>query len=111
MRLVGTARAKELVLLGERFGAEDARRLGLVTEVVAEGAGLERALELAERLAALPPVAVAVAKQVIDAMPDASYDAGLALERLAYGMLAQTADAAEAAAAFERSARRASAGR
>ena len=101
VRLVGTARAKELVLLGERLGAEDARRLGLVTEVVAEGAGLERALELAERLAALPPVAVAVAKQVIDAMPDASYDAGLALERLAYGMLAQTADAAEAAAAFE----------
>ncbi len=100
VRLVGTARTKELVLLGERFGAEDAQRLGLVTEIAAEGAGLERALELAERLAALPRVAVAVAKQVIDAMPDASYDAGLALERLAYGMLAQTADAAEAAAAF-----------
>jgi enoyl-CoA hydratase/carnithine racemase len=100
VRLVGTARAKELVLLGARFGAEDALRLGLVTEVAAEGAGLDRALALAERLAALPPVALAVAKQVIDAMPDASYDAGLALERLAYGMLAQTADAAEAAAAF-----------
>ncbi len=100
VRLVGTARAKELVLLGERFGAEDALRLGLVTEVAGEGAGLDRALALAERLAALPPVALAVAKQVIDAMPDASYDAGLALERLAYGMLAQTADAAEAAAAF-----------
>jgi enoyl-CoA hydratase/carnithine racemase len=100
VRLVGTARTKELVLLGERFGAETALRLGLVTEVVAEGAAVGRALELAERLAALPPVALAVAKQVIDAMPDASYDAGLALERLAYGMLAQTADAAEAAAAF-----------
>lgn len=101
VRLVGTARAKQLVLLGERFGADEALALGLVTEVAAEGAGLERALALAERLGALPPVAVAVAKQVIDAMPDASYDAGLALERLAYGMLAQTADAAEAAAAFE----------
>lgn len=100
VRLVGTARAKELVLLGERFGAEDAYRLGLVTEVAQEGAGLRRPLALAERLATLPPVAVSVAKQVIDAMPDASYDAGLALERLAYGMLAQTADAAEAAAAF-----------
>jgi enoyl-CoA hydratase/carnithine racemase len=101
VRLVGTARAKQLVLLGERFGADEALALGLVTEVAAEGAGLRRALALAERLGALPPVAVAVAKQVIDAMPDASYDAGLALERLAYGMLAQTADAAEAAAAFE----------
>jgi enoyl-CoA hydratase/carnithine racemase len=100
VRLVGTARAKELALLGDRFGAEQAHRMGLVTEAVEEGAALPRALDLAERLAALPPVAVAVAKQVIDAMPDASYDAGLALERLAYGMLAQTADAAEAAAAF-----------
>jgi enoyl-CoA hydratase/carnithine racemase len=100
VRLAGTARTKELVLLGERFGAAEAHRLGLVTEVVEAGAAVARALELAERLAALPAAAVAVAKQVIDAMPDASYDAGLALERLAYGMLAQTADAAEAAAAF-----------
>ena len=100
VRLVGTARAKELVLLGERFGADDAHRLGLVTEVVEDGAAVARALELAERLAALPTAAVAVAKQVIDAMPDASYDAGLALERLAYGLLAQTADHAEATAAF-----------
>jgi enoyl-CoA hydratase/carnithine racemase len=100
VRLVGTARAKELVLLGDRFGARRAHGLGLVSEVVEEGAALSRALALAERLAALPPVAVSVAKQVIDAMPDASYDAGLALERLAYGMLAQTADAREAADAF-----------
>ena len=100
VRLVGTARTKELVLLGERFGAEDALRYGLVTEVAEAGAGLERALALAERLAAQPALALAVAKQVIDAMPDASHEAGLALERLAYGLLAQTADAAEAAAAF-----------
>jgi enoyl-CoA hydratase/carnithine racemase len=100
VRLVGTARAKELILLGERFGADDAHRLGLVNAVAADGAGLARALELAERIAALPPVAVSVAKQVIDAMPDASYDAGLALERLAYGLLAQTDDHREATAAF-----------
>jgi enoyl-CoA hydratase/carnithine racemase len=100
VRLVGTARAKELILLGDRFGAEEAHRLGLVTEVADEGAGLDRALELAERLAQLPPLAVSLAKQIVDAMPDASYDAGILLERLAYGMLAQTADAAEAAAAF-----------
>jgi enoyl-CoA hydratase/carnithine racemase len=99
-RLVGTARAKELVLLGERFGAEQARELGLVTELAGAGQALERALELAGRIAALPPVAVAVAKQTIDAMPEASREAGLAIERLAYGLLAQTDDAREAAAAF-----------
>jgi enoyl-CoA hydratase/carnithine racemase len=99
-RLVGTARAKELVLLRERFGPDEARALGLVTETVAEGEAPERALELAERLAPLPPLAVTLAKQTIDAMPESSRGAGLALERLAYGLLAQTEDAREAAEAF-----------
>jgi enoyl-CoA hydratase/carnithine racemase len=100
VRLVGAARAKELVLLRERLDAAEAHAAGLVTEVVADGAALDRALELAGRLAALPPLAVSVAKQAIDAMSDASRDAGLLVERLGYGLLAQTADAAEAAAAF-----------
>jgi enoyl-CoA hydratase/carnithine racemase len=100
VRLVGTARAKELLLLSMRFGVDEARALGLVTKAVAAGGALSHALELAERVAALPPLAVAVAKQAIDVMPDASHGAGLALERLAYGLLAQTADAHEAADAF-----------
>jgi enoyl-CoA hydratase/carnithine racemase len=100
VRLLGAARAKELVLLGDRFGADEARALGLVTEVVTEGAVLEHALALAERLAGLPTLAVTLAKQTIDCMPDASREAGLALERLAYGLLAQTEDAREAADRF-----------
>jgi enoyl-CoA hydratase/carnithine racemase len=99
-RLIGTARTKELVLLGDRFGAEDAHRLGLVTEVVAEGESLPRTLALADRIAALPPLAVSVAKQVIDALPGTSDEAGLALERLAYGMLAQTPEHRDATQAF-----------
>jgi enoyl-CoA hydratase/carnithine racemase len=100
-RLVGAARAKELVLLRERIGAADAAAYGLVTEVVPDGtAALDRALALARDLAALPPLAVAVAKQALDAMPEASREAGLLVERLGYGLLAQTADADEAAAAF-----------
>lgn len=99
-RLVGAARAKELVLLRERFGPDEAHALGLVTEVVAPGGALDRANELAEKLAALPPLAVTLAKQAIDAMPESSREAGLALERLAYGLLAQTEDAREAADAF-----------
>ena len=99
-RLVGAARAKELVLLRERIGAADAAAFGLVTEVVADGGALDRALALARDLADLPPLAVAVAKQALDAMPEASREAGLLVERLGYGLLAQTADAREAAAAF-----------
>ena len=100
MRLVGGARAKELVLLRERLTAAEAAALGVVTEIVADGASLERALALAGRLAALPPLAVQVAKQALDAMAESSREAGLLVERLGYGMLAQTGDAREAAAAF-----------
>jgi enoyl-CoA hydratase/carnithine racemase len=100
VRLLGAARAKELVLLGERFDADEALTLGLVTEVVPEGAVLGRALELGERLSAQPRLAVSLAKQALESMPEASREAGLALERLAYGLLAQTDDARAAAAAF-----------
>jgi enoyl-CoA hydratase/carnithine racemase len=98
--LVGAARAKELVLLRERVTAREAVALGVVTDVVAEGGALDHALGLADRLAGLPPLALAVAKRAIDAMPGASRDAALMIEQLGYGMLAQTADAREAAAAF-----------
>ncbi len=94
-RLLGTARAKELILLGGRVDARRALAVGLLTEVVAGGAALDRALELAQALAALPRLAVSVAKQAIDAAPDSSREAGILLERLAYGLLAQTTAARE----------------
>jgi enoyl-CoA hydratase/carnithine racemase len=89
VRAVGTARARELFLLRERFSAEEALRFGLVTEVVAEGQALERALEHAERLAELPARAVEVTKRAIDLAAESSRAAGLEIERLAYGVLAQ----------------------
>lgn len=92
-RIAGPARAKELVLLRERISAADALAAGLVTERVPAGNALERALEHARRLADLPPFAASLAKQAIDVMPEASRQAGILLERLAYGLLAQTEDA------------------
>jgi enoyl-CoA hydratase/carnithine racemase len=99
-RLVGPGRAKELILLRDRFGAEEALRYGVTTEVVAEGAALDRAVEMGERFAALPPLAVRVAKAATDAAAGAPREAGLLIERYGYAMLAQTADADEAASAF-----------
>jgi 2-(1,2-epoxy-1,2-dihydrophenyl)acetyl-CoA isomerase len=96
VRLLGPARAKEVILLREQVDAADALRLGLVTEVVGEGESLDRALALAERLSRLPRLAVSVTRQVIDALPETSRTSGLALERLAYGMLAQTGEASGA---------------
>jgi enoyl-CoA hydratase/carnithine racemase len=99
-RLVGPARAKELLLLRERVAAHEAHRLGLVTEVVPSGGALARALEMAAQLASLPPLAVETALRLADALPGASRDAGLLLERLAYAALGGTRDAQEAAEAF-----------
>jgi enoyl-CoA hydratase/carnithine racemase len=91
VRAVGPAHAKEVVLLRERIDAGAALAAGLVTELVPDA--LERALEHARRLAALPPLAVSIAKQTLDAMPEASREAGILIERLAYGLLSQTEDA------------------
>lgn len=96
VRMLGTARAKELILLRDRVSAEEAHRIGLITELVGEGEALERALAHARRIAELPQLAVRVAKRVTDSMAESSRAAGLELERLAYGLLAQTADADEA---------------
>jgi enoyl-CoA hydratase/carnithine racemase len=99
-RALGVARAKELILLGDRIDAEQARAYGLVTEVVPDGGSLDRALGLAARLATLPAPAVALAKEIIDAAATASDEAVLALERLGYAALAQTPEHAEATRAF-----------
>jgi enoyl-CoA hydratase len=53
-RIVGLGRALDLILTGRMFGAEEAHSMGLLTEVVAPGAHLERALALAEGLARVP---------------------------------------------------------
>ncbi len=53
-RVVGLGRALDLILSGRAVDAEEALRIGLVTELVAPGTQLERALELAERIAAFP---------------------------------------------------------
>jgi enoyl-CoA hydratase/carnithine racemase len=93
VRLVGPGRAKELFLLGGRLDAAAALTTGLVNVVVGAGAALERSLELARQLAELPALAASLTKRAIDVMPEASREAGILIERLAYGMLAQSDDA------------------
>jgi len=90
VRLLGPARARELVLLGRRVDAAEAHRLGLLTQVVPAGGALDRAVELAAHLATKPPLAVAVAKQAIDAAAESSAAAALLIERLAYAALLGT---------------------
>jgi enoyl-CoA hydratase/carnithine racemase len=100
VRAIGPVRAKELILLRTRFGATEAWDYGLVTQLASEGAALPRALELAAELAVLPPAAVRATKRAIALMLDAPHESAILIEQLAYGMLAQTDEAREAARAF-----------
>jgi enoyl-CoA hydratase/carnithine racemase len=106
VRLVGPAKAKELMLLRFRFDAHDAHGFGLLTEVVPPGQALERALEVGGELAALPPLAAQTAKQAANLMPEASREAGILIERLSYMALAETPEAKEAVERFTRRDRR-----
>src|SRR3989449_455542 len=79
-RLVGSARAKELVFTAARIDAEEALRIGLVNRVV-EDAELEAAVgALAETIAAQPPLALRHAKRAIDAFADQERSLQLAAE-------------------------------
>ena len=65
-RLVGWARARELLLLPRTVPAEEALALGLATEVVPAGSVLERATELARQLAAGPTLAYAAIREALE---------------------------------------------
>ena len=69
--LVGPARAKRIVVLAEKLMADRAVDWGLADEAVPDGTALDAALEMAERAASLPPVAVRMCKQDINAYANA----------------------------------------
>ena len=99
-RLVGGARAAELALTNEPLSAADAERFGLVARVVPAEELLPTAHELAGRLAAGAPRAIALTKRALDAGWDASFAQQLEREATLQGEAGATADHAEGIAAF-----------
>jgi enoyl-CoA hydratase/carnithine racemase len=99
-RVIGKQRAMELVLTGRRFGATEAREMGLVNEVARKREWLDRAMELAARIARRPPIAVRLAKQAVLAADETSLAAGLDQERRLYELTMATEDKAEGTRAF-----------
>ncbi|HJL06225.1 MAG TPA: enoyl-CoA hydratase-related protein [Polyangiaceae bacterium LLY-WYZ-15_(1-7)] len=100
-RIVGPAKAKELILLARRLEAEEAQALGIVNRVAAEGQGaLECALELCAPFENAAPIAVAAALDAIDGATDLDLDAGLLHERRCYERTLASQDRLEALAAF-----------
>jgi enoyl-CoA hydratase len=99
-RAIGKARAMELILTGRTMSAREAEANGLVTSIVPAAATLDAALELAGRIAAMPPLAVRAAKAAILAADESSLAEGLVQEREAFFRLFDTADQSEGMAAF-----------
>jgi 2-(1,2-epoxy-1,2-dihydrophenyl)acetyl-CoA isomerase len=100
-RIVGYARAADLLLTSRDVGAEDAYRLGLLDRVVPEDGAVAAAVELAQRIASLPPLAVRASKQVLKRSVDLGLEDALRLETAALTRAARaTADRAEAFASF-----------
>ncbi len=100
-RIVGEAKAKELLLFSRRLSAEDALGLGLVHAVAPpDSDALKLALRWAEELASKPPIAVAAALRAIDAAAWMPLDQGLAEEARCYERTLVSEDRVEALAAF-----------
>ena len=99
-RRVGLAWAKELVLSGDPIPAELAREIGLVNRICEPEALLPRALEAAGAIAARGPVAVRLAKRVLQEGQDADVRVAHALEQQAFGTVFTSRDREEGMAAF-----------
>lgn len=89
-RLVGPARAKELIMTGRNIDLDEAERWGIVNAVVPETELMDKAEALAGEIAGSAPLAVSYAKRVIDGLYDT--DRGLQLEAFAQSHLIKTGD-------------------
>lgn len=98
--LVGPARAKHFVLFGEALDAATARHWGMVDEVVSSGRAETVALEWAAKAADLPPVAMRIAKQAINATSGALNAATAFADRDQFLLATSMNDVAEGVRAF-----------
>jgi enoyl-CoA hydratase/carnithine racemase len=99
-RAAGKYKAMRYMLTGDLFGAKEAYDMGLVSEIVPDAEVETRAIAMAQQIAALPPLAIELAKECVLRGMDASLDAGLALETKAIQLLFASEDKKEGMAAF-----------
>jgi enoyl-CoA hydratase len=99
-RLVGRPAAMLMLLTGEPVDAARALAMGLVSETTKQGESLARALEIAARIAAMPPIAARLIKELVLTGADAPLASAMAAERQALALLFATEDRREGVAAF-----------
>ena len=100
-RIVGKAKAKELIFTARRIDAQEAYRIGLVNEVVPKEKLLDRAFEIANEIAQNGPLAVEAAKFAINRGSEVDIKTGLEIESKTYDTLIPTRDRREGLLAFK----------
>lgn len=100
LRAVGRHQAMYLLLTGRAVPAGEAKTMGIVSELTPEGEALKHAVEVAETIATMPPLAVAAIKDVVRAGADVPLETALLLERKAFQILFDSQDQKEGMRAF-----------
>jgi enoyl-CoA hydratase len=100
-RLIGKAKAMELILTGEIIGADDAAAIGLVNKVVPQEALMDEAFALAARIAGNAPVAVSYSKKaIVEGLDCSDMDQAIEVEAELFGRCFDTVDQKEGMGAF-----------
>ena len=99
-QIVGMGHAMEIILSGERVGADHAYRIGLVNRIVPQADLLNHSLQYAELLASRAPLPQRFAKEVIRRSMGQTLDEGLRMESASFHDIGQTADLEEGTTAF-----------
>ncbi len=100
VRIVGLAKAKEMIFLGERVSAQDALKLGLVNRVFRKEEFEEGVLEFATKLAKQPPIALKFAKYATTLSTQVPVEIAQLFEAAGFGLLLSTQDVSEGVSAF-----------
>lgn len=99
-RIIGRAKAKELIFTGKMINAKEAERLLLVNQVVAPEALIDEAINLANQIVSNGQIAVKYAKAAINRGCDIDFESGNEIEKNYFGLCFATEDQKEGMAAF-----------
>lgn len=99
-RLIGEAKAKELMFTGNHMTAEEALQIGLVNKVVPKGEGLEAGLQLAKKICRNAPTAIRNIKKAVDEGLELPFDKAIEREAELFQELFLTEDVKEGVQAF-----------
>jgi enoyl-CoA hydratase/carnithine racemase len=100
-RLIGQAKALEMILTGESIDAEEARRVGLIQRMVSSDALITAATDLAKEMSEKSPLSLSYAKEALYSAGDMTLDQGLSKEMDLYFLLFSTSDRIEGLTAFK----------